>query len=159
MKGRHFVKENECLNWARMTWAVAGDSFRMHFHKSSILCTAFIEVVCIYVWFMRECMKIKVLYDKMLCWLASCWWCCRGACCLKLPGSRRRISCWLYWLYDTWKKWNEWEVMETSFTPWKNRETSPPLGCVTVPLWLFLVSTDPGFPALLIAVGSLFSFF
>jgi hypothetical protein len=43
------MEESECINEGRMTWAFADDSFHMHFHKRSILFTAFIEVVCIYV--------------------------------------------------------------------------------------------------------------
>lgn len=49
MLGRHFVKESEYVNWAKMTWAIAGDSFHVHFQLRSFLCTVFIEVVCIYV--------------------------------------------------------------------------------------------------------------
>ena len=43
------MKESEYVNWAKMTWAIAGDSFHVHFKLRSFLCTVFIEVVCIYV--------------------------------------------------------------------------------------------------------------
>jgi len=49
MLGRHIVKESEYINWAKMTWAVAVESFHVHFQLRSFLYTVFIEVVCIYV--------------------------------------------------------------------------------------------------------------
>ena len=43
------MKESGYINWAKMTWEVAGDNFHVHFRVRSFLCTVFIEVVCIYV--------------------------------------------------------------------------------------------------------------
>ena len=42
------MKESEYINLAKMTWALAVDSFRVHFQLRSFLYTVFIEV-CIYV--------------------------------------------------------------------------------------------------------------
>lgn len=43
------MKESVYIKWAKMTWAIAGDSFHVHFQLRSFFCTVFIEVVCIYV--------------------------------------------------------------------------------------------------------------
>ena len=59
------MKESEYVNWAKMTWAIAGDSFHVHFKLRSFLCTVFIEVVFLCI--IREC-----LCDMTLCRLVIC---------------------------------------------------------------------------------------
>jgi hypothetical protein len=42
------VKESGYINWVKMAWAVAGDSFHLHIHTRCFLYTVFIAVVCMY---------------------------------------------------------------------------------------------------------------